>query len=188
MRERLGAIRDLLLEQHKLLLDRERAAYEKVNGPIPGPGAFLTLVLGDPHFAWLKQISTLVVEIDEALSRRSKADQETADSLALQARELMKPRAQGNDFQFRYHQAVQESPDIVILQCRLEQLLGTQPAPGIAWGMDEIDIDQIADINYLDDLGGTVEVTFKDGAVRQYSGSEHPEIFAMLNHWTPPTA
>jgi len=60
-------------EEGKLLLDRERASYEKTNGPISGPGPFLGLVMGDAHFAWLKQISTLVVEIDEALARRSTA-------------------------------------------------------------------------------------------------------------------
>jgi hypothetical protein len=123
-RELLGQLRNLLLAQHKLLLDRERAAYEKTHGPISGPGAFLTLVIDDPHFAWLKQISTLIVEIDEALSPRSQAGQPAADALTAQAREIMKPREQGTDFQVRYYQAVQESPDVVILQCRVEQLLG----------------------------------------------------------------
>lgn len=122
-RELLGTLRNLLLEQHKLLLDRERAEYEKIHGPIAGPGPFLTLVLGDPHFAWLRQLSTLVVEIDEALSRRSKAGQDVAEALAGQARDLMQPRESGSDFQVRYYQAVQESPDVVILQCRIESLL-----------------------------------------------------------------
>ena len=123
-RELLGKLRNLLLEQHKLLLDRERAEYEKTNGPVAGPGPLLALVIEDPHFAWLKQISTLVVEIDEALSRRSEATQPVADALAAQAREVMKPREQGSDFQVRYNNAIQESPEVVILQCRIEQLLG----------------------------------------------------------------
>ena len=122
-RELLGKLRDLMLEQHTLLLDRERAVYEKANGPIEGPGPFLALVLGDPQFAWLRQISTLVVEIDEALSRRSKAGQLEASALEGQVRELMKPREAGTDFQMRYYAAVQESPDVVILQCRMEDLL-----------------------------------------------------------------
>ena len=122
-RDLLGKLRDLLLEQHKLLLDRERAEYDKINEPIAGTGAFLSLVLSDPHFAWLKRISTLVIEIDEALSRRSKAGQPVADALTAQARELMRPREQGTDFQMRYYHAIQASPDIVILQCRIEQLL-----------------------------------------------------------------
>lgn len=123
-RETLTQLRDLLLPQHKLLLDRERASYEKENGPIAGPGPFLGLVMGDPHFAWLKQISTLVVEIDEALARRSTAGQPEAEALVTLARDIMRPREHGTDFQQRYYAAVQESPDIVILQCRIEQLLG----------------------------------------------------------------
>jgi hypothetical protein len=123
-RELLGKLSGLLIDQHKLLLDRERAEYEKAHGPIAGPGPFLTLVLGDPHFAWLKQISGLVVAIDEALSRRSKAGQTVADALLAQAREMMRPREHGSDFQVRYYSAIQESPDIVILQCRIEQLIG----------------------------------------------------------------
>src|SRR5882762_9332670 len=91
----LTQLRNLLLEQHKLLLDREKATYEKTNGPIGGPGPFLTLVLSDPHFLWLKQISTLVVEIDEALSRRSTAGQIEADALASQARDILRPREHG---------------------------------------------------------------------------------------------
>jgi len=123
-RELLGKLRDLLLEQHKLLLDRERAEYEKANGSIAGSGQFLTLVLGDPHFAWLKQISTLIVEIDEALSSRSRAEQPVAEALTAQASVMLRPREKGTDFQTRYFRAMQESADIVIVQCRIEQLLG----------------------------------------------------------------
>ena len=123
-RELLGKLRNLLIEQHKLLLDRERGEYEKIHGAIAGPGPFLSLALGDPQFAWLKQISTLVIEVDEALSRRSQAGQGVADAILSQAREMMRPREAGSDFQVRYYHAVQDSPDIVILQCRIEQLLG----------------------------------------------------------------
>lgn len=122
-RELLGGLRNLLLEQHKLLLDRERAQYEAINGPVGGAGQFLALVLGDPHFAWLRVISSLVVDIDEALSRRSTADQPAAESLKQRAAEIMRPREDGTDFQIRYFNAVQESPDIIILQCRIERLL-----------------------------------------------------------------
>ena len=122
-RERLTSLRNLLLEQHKLLLDREKATYEASHGPIQGPGPFLTLVLGDSHFAWLKVISTLVVEIDEALSRKSTADQGVADALLAQARDVIRPREHGTDFQKRYDAAVQDSPDVLILQVKIERLL-----------------------------------------------------------------
>jgi len=124
-REFLGRLRDLLLEQHKLLLDLERAVYEKANGPIPGPGAFLKLVIGDPHFGWLKQISTLVVEIDEALAPRSTADQSAADSLTAQAHEFMRISSHGGDFHVRYAAAVRASEAVSSVQARIAQLLGS---------------------------------------------------------------
>jgi hypothetical protein len=123
-RDLLGKLRNLLLEQHKLLLDRERAEYEKVNGAISGAGPFLALALNHPDFAWLKQISTLVIEIDEALSPRSKADAAVGTAILSQAREMLRPREQGGDFQARYFHSMQDSPDVVILQCRIEKLLG----------------------------------------------------------------
>ena len=118
----LSKLRNLMLEQHTLLLERERQVYESVNGPISGPGQFLPLVLGDAQFVWLRQISGLIVEIDQALSRRSTADQTEADNLTARVRDLMRPRENGTDFQSRYYHAVQDSSDVLIVQCRIEQL------------------------------------------------------------------
>jgi hypothetical protein len=54
--------------------------------------------------------------------------------------------------------------------------------------MDEINVDEIVEVDFSGDSQETVEVTFKDGSTRTYNGLEHPEVFKMLNHWTPPTA
>jgi hypothetical protein len=54
--------------------------------------------------------------------------------------------------------------------------------------MDLIDVDEIAEVNYVDDNQNSVEIRFKNGTTQTYNGSESPEIFNILNHWTPPTA
>ena len=54
--------------------------------------------------------------------------------------------------------------------------------------MEQIDIDEIAEVNFPDENSASVEVRFKDGSTKTYNGTEHPEVYAMLNHWTPPTA
>ena len=54
--------------------------------------------------------------------------------------------------------------------------------------MDQFDVDEILEVNYLGDDAATVDVKFKDGTAKRFNGSEHPEILALLNHWTPPTA
>jgi hypothetical protein len=43
-------------------------------------------------------------------------------------------------------------------------------------------------VNYPDESGNTIEVILKNGTASRYNATEHPEILATLNHWTPPTA
>ena len=59
-------LRIALLRLHKVLLDDERAAYERAHGRASG-GEMLQLVIHDERFAWLHSISELIVSIDEMM-------------------------------------------------------------------------------------------------------------------------
>jgi hypothetical protein len=65
-------------------------------------------------------------------------------------------------------------------------------AGAVGWNeMDSIDVDNIAEVNFPDssqEEAQSVEVVFKDGTRKVYSGADFPEVLAILNHWTPPTA
>jgi hypothetical protein len=63
--ERLTDLRNALLSLHKTLLDSERGVYERDIARIPTSTEFLKLVLYDPFFNWLHELSELVVIIDE---------------------------------------------------------------------------------------------------------------------------
>ena len=52
--------------------------------------------------------------------------------------------------------------------------------------MEPIDVDEIAEVNFPDSK--SVEVVFKNGTRRTYSGPDLNEAMQVLNHWTPPTA
>ena len=58
--------------------------------------------------------------------------------------------------------------------------------------MELFDIDEILEVTFPDSAeqgeAQTVEVVFKDGTKRNFSGLELDEVLAMLQHWTPPTA
>ena len=117
-RQQLDDVRRGLLRVHKALLDDARIRYEREQGRIEGSGELLRLVLNDPWFAWLHSLSGLVVQIDELLA----ADEPTtADGEALlnQARSLIKPDANGEGFQRRYHRAIQDVPDVLIAHVAL---------------------------------------------------------------------
>ena len=118
LRRQLDEVRRGLLRVHKALLDDARIRYEREQGRIEGSGALLRLVLNDPWFAWLHPLSGLVVQIDELLASDEplNADGET---LINQARTLLRPDANGEGFQRRYHRAIQDVPDVLIAHVAL---------------------------------------------------------------------
>lgn len=112
-RLQLEEVRRGLLRVHKALLDDARIRYEREQGRIEGSGALLHLVLNDPWFAWLHPVSGLVVQIDELLAADEPMAAE-AEALLNLARGLLRPDANGEGFQRRYHRAVQDVPDVLI--------------------------------------------------------------------------
>ena len=71
-RERLTVLRNGLLDHHRRLLDSERAAYQCDVARIANPGQYFNLVLSDPWFAWLRELSQFIVLIDEALASKGR--------------------------------------------------------------------------------------------------------------------
>jgi hypothetical protein len=114
VRERLTKLRNGLLPLHKYLLDSERAAYVRDVEPIDTAGQFLNLVLNDPWFAWLRELSQLIVLIDETLDLDDPASPEDAARLIAQARTLISPAEEGPGFARRYFDAMQRDPGAVL--------------------------------------------------------------------------
>jgi hypothetical protein len=115
-RERLTNLRNGLLRLHKYLLDSERAAYENDVARITSTGQYLGLVLEDPWFAWLRELSQFVVLVDETLdSKQDPATAEDGDRLIARARELVSPSETAADgFQRKYYDAMQRDPGVVL--------------------------------------------------------------------------
>ena len=113
-RERLTNLRNGLLRLHKSLLDSERAAYERDVARITSTGQFLGLVLNDPWFAWLRELSQFIVLIDETLALEDPATAADADRLIAQARGLVAPDEAGSGFARRYFEAMQRDPGAVL--------------------------------------------------------------------------
>src|SRR5580765_5767341 len=68
--ESLTQVRHSLLDLHKALIERERAAYEKGHGAVT-PAQMLQLLIRDSAFSWLHPISELIVRVDELISNAS---------------------------------------------------------------------------------------------------------------------
>jgi hypothetical protein len=114
VRERLTNLRDGLLKLHKALLDSERAAYERDVARITSTGQYFNLVLHDPWFGWLHELSEFIVLIDETLDFEDPATPEDADRLIQRARELIAPSENGATFARSYYEAMQRDPGAVL--------------------------------------------------------------------------
>src|SRR5687767_13142685 len=99
--ELLRNSRDLLLKLHKSLLDHERRIYEGINGPL-NAGQFLNVLLEDPGFAWLRNFSALIVEIDEMFAQKDGYNEVTVEQHIAALRSLVSMESEDEPFRAKY--------------------------------------------------------------------------------------
>src|ERR1041385_3754508 len=113
-RATLHTAQKALLHVHKAILDEERRRYEAAHGRIPSAMGFLQLLLNDDWFAWLRPMSGLAAQIDEALFAKP-GETTMAPSLLLEeARFLLSPRHEGEDLPARLYQMIQGVPEVAV--------------------------------------------------------------------------
>jgi len=123
MQVRLDQLRRKLLHLHKILLDAERAAYEREHGRKTS-GEILQLLINHEQFAWLHRISEFVVRIDEILEDEDPSDATTDAAILLtEARSLLMPSETGDQFGKKYYEALQRQPDAVLAHKEVAALL-----------------------------------------------------------------
>lgn len=100
------------MELHRLLLDRERRAYEARHGAVRTQELF-RLLLQDEAFAWLRSLSTLMAQIDAAVDADDPITRDDAQRALREVHRLVKSGDSGA-FQDKYRDALQDSPDVVM--------------------------------------------------------------------------
>ena len=118
-------MRQTLLSLHKALLDSERTSYQLVHGEIASPAAFLQLLIHDPWFGWLQPVTTLLVQIDEAMAAKNPPrDERELEHLLDDTRALFSPsRVESDGFWKRYSSVMQRDPAVSLLHREMEQVL-----------------------------------------------------------------
>jgi hypothetical protein len=112
-----------LLRLHKALLDGERAAYERMHGPIASNGAYLQLVLGHPTFAWLRQLSRMMAELDDLAETEDTSAADRVADLKASLRMLLTPVDGNEGFGGRYREALQRDPEVMTAHEAVRNLL-----------------------------------------------------------------
>jgi len=113
-RQKLKHLSGTFLQLHKNLLDGAKMEYEAKNGAIIGANQYLQLVLDDPHFAWLRKISSLIALIDEAVSVRRAASEAQAQALLNEANLLLNFEDADEDFNRKLQTALQSNAIAVL--------------------------------------------------------------------------
>ena len=131
-KEKLVSLRHALLHIHKTLLHMERRGYERDHGAV-NTGELFRLVIDDPQFAWLHNMSEFVVRIDETLAAKEPMTVEyTRESFVL-ARKMFTPTESGDAFQKKYFDAIQRDPAVVMDHAELARLFNNEaPETGAA--------------------------------------------------------
>jgi hypothetical protein len=77
----------------------------------------------DPWFAWLHELSELVVLIDETLDAKEPATAADASRLITQARRLLAPAEATGEFRKHYLEALQRDPNVVMMHSQTIKVL-----------------------------------------------------------------
>lgn len=117
----LGELRNKLLHLHKILLEMERADFERALGRLTS-GELLQLVINHAQFAWLRMISALVVQVDEMLAAEEPATLGDVQGLLAQA-SLLFTSSTDEVFREKYQAALQREPAAVMAHAEITKLL-----------------------------------------------------------------
>ena len=117
--KKLKNARNILLKLHKSLLDRERELYEGIHGPLK-PTQFLTLLLEDEDFEWLRKFSML---IDEMFAQKDGIEPGMIDANLVKVTELVEMAEPDEFFRAKYQLAIQRNPDSAGLHSELKAIL-----------------------------------------------------------------
>jgi hypothetical protein len=120
LRAMLREIWKQLLPLHRALIDSARDEYNANIAPVSGPTHMIELLQQDPFFAWLKPLTSLIVDVDSM----SRTDFERADVDAMLARiDALFGASPAAAFAERYIPVLQRDVDVAIAHAALRQLL-----------------------------------------------------------------
>ncbi len=105
--DRLKQARNLLLKLHKRLIDEERMAFERFNGPLTA-GQFLNMLLDNDRFVWLRKLSMLIAEIDEMFDLKDGVSGDMVRACLTKTADLVGMRDPDADFNSKYRAAIEK--------------------------------------------------------------------------------
>ena len=119
----LPTLRNQLLSLHKLLMNAERAAYEAEGNVIQSPMQFLQLLMEHERFAWLRQLSQLVVMMDEAMEEKPPVTKERMDAQVAEAKHLLMGSEEPGSFAVCYAKVREREASVAAAHAEISKSL-----------------------------------------------------------------
>jgi hypothetical protein len=106
-------LRQALLDLHRELLEAQRIEAERFGGRMSSSET-LQAAVDDLRFSWIRTVSELIAELDEAVSAGDADDAGAMNRAVSRARELFVPPQPDTAFGSRYLRALQDHPAVVL--------------------------------------------------------------------------
>ena len=117
----LKRVRDVLLKLHKSLVDQSRDEFEAENGPATAT-QFLTVLIENKDYDWLRRFSALIVEIDELFARRDGFEKDEVSGFLAKVAEIANLESPDAIFKDAFNKALATNFDAGKLRKELVKL------------------------------------------------------------------
>lgn len=141
-REDLAGLGASLRTLHRALVERSRRDFERQRHAILSAGELLKLLTSDAHFAWLRELSELIVDLDIFLDIDPAPGDDDAAAVRAEVERLLAPppgmaaaadvqaaAVAGDDFGAHYWAFVHDDPKVAIAHGEVKQALRRLPDP-----------------------------------------------------------
>jgi hypothetical protein len=122
-----GALAKALRDLHRTLMERARRDYERVNLTVVSPGELLKLLTTADEFAWLRELSELMADIDVVRDADRAERDEAAHSIRSAVDHLFATPDADTSFARRYWTYIHEDPNVAIAHAAVRQALNAFP-------------------------------------------------------------
>jgi hypothetical protein len=119
----LPQLRNHLLALHKLLMNAERSDFEREGNVITSPMHFFQLLTEHERFTWLRQLSQLVVVMDETMEEKPPPTSERMDALVQEAAKLLTDSTSPESFALKYERFKTRTSAIEVVDGAIFRLL-----------------------------------------------------------------
>ncbi len=121
-RDKLKILTASFARIHKMLLELQMSELEKISGSEIKPAARLNLLLGDPDFAWLRNLSQLMAIADDVYFQKEEISAEQMSRIQNASQDLFIRETQAA-FTKRYQSAARKLSPLMMEHAKLLSIL-----------------------------------------------------------------